>query len=200
MKKNLIAVVALIGALALGGLAPQAASAYPSGSNLQVSATKDPFRFRSYTRISIANAAPNQNVSISVSNGGTAKFFPRKANGSGNLNWLFWPYRAGKFTITVTSGAESKSVVVYSTSAPIYPKRVKVSRSFNVRVKYVTPGTAVSFTLNGSPVTGISPEIADANGDVVFTIPAGTINRGSNWFRLSVGSHYVTGDKIVGTR
>ena len=200
MKKNLLAVVALVGALTIGLVAPQAATAYPSGSNLQVSATKDPFRFRSYTRISISNAIPNQNVSISVVGGATAKFFPRKTNGSGSVSWLFWPYRAGKFTINVTSGSETKSVVVYSTSAPKFPRRVSIRKSFNVSVKYVTPGTAVSLVMNGSPVTGIGPEVADANGNVSFTIPAGTINKGSNWFRLSVGSHYVTGNRVYGTR
>ena len=201
MKKNVFAVVALVGALGLGLVVPQAASAYPSGSNLQVSAIKDPFKYRSYTRIAVANAIPNENLQITLlETGKLVKYFPHKADNAGNVNFLFWPFRPGKFTLKVVSGSQTKSVVVYSVTKPIYKKRISVRRAVSVHIGYVTPGTVVSFTLNGTPVTGIAPEVADANGDVTFIVPALTINRGANDFRLSVGSHFVSGGMIIGLR
>lgn len=194
MKKRTLAGLGLAVALTFSGLAPQAASAYPPGTDLQVAALSHLIKWRTSTRIVATNTAAGR-VAFSV-DGKVAKYFYPKASGT-TQSWLFWPYRPGKFTITATSGSETKSTTVYSPQQPSLPRYISVRRTFPVNLKYVAPGTSVSVTVNG---TTIASDVAGADGLITVNVPAHALARGSNAVLVNYGGSIITGGKILGLK
>lgn len=194
MKKRTLAGLGLAVALTFSGLAPQAASAYPPGTDLQVSAMSSLVKWRSSTRILATNTAAGR-VSFSV-DGKVNKYFYPKHSGS-TQSWLFWPYRPGKFVITATSGSETKSTTVYSPQKPSLPIRVSVRKSFPVNLKFVAPGTAVVVTINGASVAS---DVAGADGLITISIPAHSLARGANTVLVNYGGSIITGGKVSGLK
>jgi len=194
MKKRTLAGLGLAVALTFTGLAPQAASAYPPGADMQVAPLSTMVKWRSATRIVATNTAAGRGT-FAV-DGKVNKYFMPKRSGT-TQSWLFWPYRPGKFTITATSGGVTKSTIVYSPQKPSLPRRITVRRSFPVNLKYVAPGTTVSVSVNGST---IASDVAGADGLITITVPARSISRGANTVLVNYGGSIITGGKVSGLK
>jgi len=194
MKKHTLAGLGLAVALTFSGLAPQAASAYPPGSGLQISALSNLVKWRSSTRILVTNTDEGR-ISFSVDGKVNKYFFPKHAGIA--QSWLFWPYRPGKFVITATSGSESKSTVVYSPQKPVLPRRISVRKPFLVNLKYVAPGTLVTVTVNG---TQIATDVAGLDGLITISVPPHALDRGLNTVLFNYGGTIITGGKVSGLK
>jgi hypothetical protein len=194
MKKRTLASLGLAAALTFSGLAPQAASAYPPGTDFQIAPLSNMIKWRSYTRVVATNTAPGR-VTFYV-NGQMATYFKPKPVGAAQ-SWLFWPYRAGKFVITAVSGSESKSTTIYSPEKLSLPVRMSVRRSFPVNLKYVAPGTTVFLSVNG---TTIASDVAGSDGLISMSIPAGTLARGINNVSVNYGGVFSSGGKVAGLK
>jgi len=194
MKKSTLAGLGLAIALTASAIAPQAASAYPPGRALSIASDANLVQYRSNgVRIALDNVASGR-MKFSV-NGKVSKYFSTKVSGS-SQSWYFFPSAYGKFVITGTSGAESKSTTVYVPKQTL-PRSMTVRKSFTMRMAYVAPGaTVTAYFVGKSPLTGV----ADQDGNVSIVVPAGKLSRGSNPIYVNYGGAFTMVGKVKGLK
>lgn len=193
MSKRKFAVIGMAAVFLFSTVSPQIASAYPPGTALSVVPSSTIFKYRAPIRINVSNIASTP-VTFSV-NGTVAKRYT-SVTGS-TKSWLFWPYRSGIFTVSATSGGETKSTVVYSPQLPSLPVRASVRSTIPVNLKYVPPGTTVYVSVNGVLAASDS---ANSSGLVSLTIPASKLDRGANVVVVNYGGALSIAKKVVGLR
>jgi len=195
MKKKLLSVAAVSMALTVSCVAPQAASAYPPGRSLSLSAETNLAQYRSAGIHIVANHLAPTAFTFAV-NGKISKRFPTKKDGDSE-SWFFYPSRAGKFEVTATSGSETRSTTIWVPEQSKLPRAITVRRGFAIHLKYVAPGTRVRvFTPGKTFTTGV----ADADGNVDLWVPAGSLERGNQQVLINYGGHFTGGSKVKGLK
>lgn len=110
----------------------------------------------------------------------------------------FGPVNPGKYTVTVKSCTEDASTVLYVPGALIIPQKHITPRRLALYMKYVPPGSLVSFLLAGKRVATVPSVRPNSSGIAKLTLPANTLKLGKNSVTLMVGTRVKINAVILG--
>ena len=113
-------------------------------------------------------------------------------------SFSFGPMKPGKYTVTVKSCSEEATSIIYVPGALIIPQKHIVQRRLAIYIRYLPPGSVVSFLLAGKRVTTVAPVRPGTNGVARLLLPGATLKLGKNAVAFTVGTRIKISAQILG--
>ena len=180
-RKSLVA--SILGAsFVLAGLLATPAAAYPPGTNLNLSASREVADWDN----------PTAPIDFTVTNAGSSKVYVW-VNGkksfsrtpvAGSTSFTRSLGKVGRTIITTVVGSEKKTVYIYRPTKPVVYSTQKISKGFLIKTKGAKPGTPFIVRVNGSVVMARE---ANNGGFGTLYVSAYKLRKGNNSVEVILG-------------